>query len=111
MRKVIIHIILILPFLFYYLKKLILSNVYIAYDLVTPALHTAPGFIEIPLSIHTNYGLLIYSNLISMTPGSLSIEINEEKTKILVHVLYNKNEKKLYNELIVLQERIKKITE
>lgn len=97
-------------FVFFYLLKLIQANFYIAYDILTPGKLAQPGFVHIPLSIQSDLGILLFSNLVSMTPGSLSVDVNKEKTSLLVHVLYDHDEESVINELLQLQDRIKQIT-
>ncbi|MBN2486980.1 MAG: Na+/H+ antiporter subunit E [Bacteroidales bacterium] len=99
----------ILSFIFFYLLKLIESNLYIAYDILTPKMHVKPGMIEVPITIRSDFGILLFSNLLSMTPGSLSIDISVDKKQMKVHILYNNNEQKSLKEIENIQERIKKI--
>jgi multisubunit Na+/H+ antiporter MnhE subunit len=97
-------------FIIFYLVKLVTANIYIAYDILTPKMHTRPGFVRIPLTIVSRPGLLLFSNLLSMTPGTLTIEISPDKKTMLVHVLYGKNQEKLVREIDKIQEKIKRIT-
>lgn len=108
--KVLKKIAAVFDFIIFYLVKLVTANIYIAYDILTPKMHTSPGFIRIPLTIVSRPGLLLFSNLLSMTPGTLTIEISPDRKTILVHVLYGKNEKKLVREIKKTQEKIKRIT-
>jgi len=108
--KVIRKIYATFDFFIYYLVKLVIANVYIAYDIVTPKMHTRPGFLRIPLTIESHPGLLLFSNLLSMTPGILTIEISGDRNTMLVHVLYSQNEKKLVREIEKIQEKVKRIT-
>ncbi|HER08353.1 MAG TPA: hypothetical protein ENO20_05515 [Bacteroides sp.] len=108
--KVLRKIYAIIGFLIYYLVKLVIANVYIAYDIVTPKMHTRPGFHRIPLNIQSRTGLLLFSNLLSMTPGTLVVEISGDRKTMLIHVLYSENEKRLLGEIDKIQEKIIKIT-
>lgn len=101
----------IVTFILFYLYKLVEANLYIAYDILTPRLRIKPGFIKVPLTLKSNFGLLLYSNLLSMTPGSLSIDITDDKKTMLVHVLYETTEDNMLKEFKVIQDKIKRITE
>ena len=72
-------------------------------------MHTKPGFIQVPLTLKSDLGLLLFSNLISMTPGTLSIDIDKDRKEILVHVLYKKSENEQVMEVQKLQEKIRRI--
>ena len=101
----------IVTFILFYLYKLVEANLYIAYDILTPRLRIKPGFIKVPLTLKSNFGLLHFSNLLSMTPGSLSIDITDDKKTILVHVLYETTQDDMLKEFNVIQNKIKRITE
>ena len=101
----------IVTFILFYLSMLVKANLIIAYDILTPSLSIKPGFIKVPLTLKSNFGMLLFSNLLSMTPGSLSIDIADDKKTMLVHVLYQTTEEKMLKELEGMQDKIKRITE
>lgn len=109
--KLILKTYYIVAFILFYLYKLVEANLIIAHDIVTPKLSINPGFIEVPLTLKTNFGMLLFSNLLSMTPGSLSIDITDDKKTMLVHVLYQTTEEEMLDEFEKLQRKIKRITE
>jgi multicomponent Na+:H+ antiporter subunit E len=102
---------LIIEFIFYYMLKLIQSNIFIAYDILTPKMHTKPAFMEIPLKLKTEAGMLLFSNLLSMTPGTMSMDISRDKKKVLIHVLYYTTDELMQKDFDGIQEKIRKITE
>lgn len=99
----------IIEFVMFYLFKLVQSNIYIAYDILTPSQKSSPGIMKLPLHIQSEIGLLLFTNLLSMTPGTLTVDVSQDKTEILVHVLYSKNEKEVLNEIDQIQQKIIKI--
>ncbi|WP_430817596.1 Na+/H+ antiporter subunit E [Carboxylicivirga sp. RSCT41] len=101
---------LVISFLVYYLLKLIQANVYIAYDILTPKMHTNPGFVWIPLRVKSDVGVLLLSNLLSMTPGTLTVDIRPDKSELLVHCLYNVADGKVVDEIEEMQDKILKLT-
>lgn len=98
-------------FIVYYMIKLIQANLFIAYDILTPKMHSKPAFIEVQIMLSTNLGILLFSNLISMTPGSLSIDISKDKKRMLVHVLYHSTDELMKKDFEEIQDKIRKITE
>lgn len=107
--KIIRKIYYILDFLIYYFIQLIKSNLFIAYDILTPTNYINPGFIEVPLNIKSDLGLLLFNNLLSMTPGSLSIDISNDKKYMTVHLLYIESEQKAMQTVKKVENKIKKI--
>jgi len=98
-------------FFVFYLWKLVTANIAIAYDILTPRMRTSPGFLTLPLTLRSRAGQLLFSNLLSMTPGTLTIDISDDRKTIIVHVLYARDEQNIRRELESIQERIRKITE
>ena len=47
------------------------------------------GFIEVPIVLKSDLGLLLFSNLVSMTPGLLVTNIARNKETATVHVLFS----------------------
>lgn len=90
-------------FIFYYLKELFLSSLYVAYDIITPKDLSKPGIVEVPVNLKSDTAIIAYANLISMTPGSLTMDMSADKTKIYIHAMYlhDKDEfiRKMKNEL------------
>jgi multicomponent Na+:H+ antiporter subunit E len=94
----------------YYLSKLVAANLYIAWDILTPRMRTNPGLIEVDIDHEKDLGLLLLSNLVSMTPGTLSIDIDSAKEKLKVHVLYMDRKEEILNEIERMKGFIHKIT-
>jgi multisubunit Na+/H+ antiporter MnhE subunit len=98
-------------FLGFYLSKLVSANLYIAYDILTPRLRINPGVIEVDMELKSNFGMLLCSNLVSMTPGTLSMDLDREKNILLVHLLYMDRKEATKKEIARIMQRIRQITE
>ena len=108
--KLLSKIYYIVDFLIYYCFQLVKSNLFIAYDILTPKNYINPGLIEVPLAIKSNIGLLLFNNLLSMTPGSLSIDISKDKKSMTVHLLYIESKQKALMTIKKIESKVKKIT-
>ena len=75
-------------FVFYYLKELVLSSLYVAWDIITPTDLMKPGIVEVPVDLKSETAIIAFANLISMTPGSLSMDMSPDKKKIYIHAMY-----------------------
>jgi multicomponent Na+:H+ antiporter subunit E len=99
-------------FVFYYLKELILSSLFVAYDIITPTDHMKPGIVEVPVDLKTDTAIIAFANLISMTPGSLTMDMSPDKKKIYVHAMYLHDKKKFIDKMKnQLEYKIKQILE
>jgi len=97
-------------FLGFYLKKLIVANLVIAYDILTPKMRFNPGMIEVDLQPSSNFGMLLLSNLVSMTPGTLSTDLDLDGRKLHVHVLYLDRKDSIQKEIRQIMERVGRLT-
>ena len=78
-------------FLFYFLYEMIAANVQVAYDVVTPNYFFKPGIIRYPLEAVTDIEINLLSTIISMTPGTLILDISEDRKFLFIHVMYLKD--------------------
>ena len=72
----------------FYLYEVVISNARVAYDVLTPTHLMHPKLIEVDVSGLTDRQLLAAANLITMTPGTLSLDVNEALTHLKVHCMY-----------------------
>lgn len=78
-----------LRFAVYFAWKLLEANVVLAREVVTPqnAIHT--GIIAVPLPGTRDFVVTVVANAISLTPGTLTLEVRREPAPTLyVHVLH-----------------------
>lgn len=92
-----------------FLKDLWKSNFIIAYDVLTVGSFEKQDFITIQLETKKDIHLFLLTNMITMTPGTLSVKINEERTELLVHSLYNYDPKAIESSIMANQRLIKEI--
>jgi len=71
------------PFGLWFLGRMIVANWQVAWDLLTPGITTTPGVAAVPVRCRTRTELTILSNLITLTPGTVTIEVDRHG-----HVLY-----------------------
>ncbi|MGR3503464.1 Na+/H+ antiporter subunit E [Pseudaestuariivita sp.] len=72
--------------LFHY--ELVVSSVQVLWDIVTPTLLARPAILEMPLDVKTDAGILLVTNLISLTPGTLSIDVSEDRKTLTIHAMF-----------------------
>jgi multicomponent K+:H+ antiporter subunit E len=66
---------------------IIVSNVEVAIQVLGPVRKITPGFIAVPLDITQDLPITLLASSISLTPGTVSIEVSEDKRWLYVHVL------------------------
>lgn len=72
----------------YFLKELLVSNLRVLWEVITPGNINRPGIIGIPLDARTDLEIFLVANLISLTPGTLSVDISADRKMLFVHVMF-----------------------
>jgi multicomponent Na+:H+ antiporter subunit E len=90
-KNILIRTFRLLKFILFYLVQLIKANLIIAKDILSAHPNFTPGFIEIEIDAKRDREILSLINLISMTPGTLCLDISEDKKYIYVHEMYLKD--------------------
>jgi multicomponent Na+:H+ antiporter subunit E len=87
--------ILSLAVLFFY--ELLLSAVRVAILVLTPDVRAQlkPAIIAFPLTAKSDVEITLLANLITLTPGTLSVDVSEDRKYIYVHALSVENKKEL----------------
>jgi multicomponent Na+:H+ antiporter subunit E len=80
--------------LIFFLYELIKANVEVAYEVITPKLNMRPGIIMVPLDVKSDIAITVLANMISLTPGTLSIDVSNDKKVLFVHAMYLKDREK-----------------
>ena len=65
--------VLYIPYLFYYI---ILANLDVAYRVLNPYLPIKPGIVKVKTSLKSEFAKTILANSITLTPGTLTVEVN-----------------------------------
>ena len=75
-------------FVAYFAGQLVLSSLRVAVDIVTPRHRSRPGILGVPLDVETDTEITLLANLVSLTPGSLSLDVSEDRRTLFVHVMF-----------------------
>ena len=70
----------------FFLVELLLSNLRVF--VITPGHISRPGIVGVPLSAESDMEILLVANLISLTPGTLSIDLSDDRRTLYVHVMF-----------------------
>ncbi|MCY4781602.1 Na+/H+ antiporter subunit E [Sphingobacterium sp. UT-1RO-CII-1] len=78
----------IIMFAFYFLYQLLKANMQVAFDVITPRYFFKPGIVRYPMTAETDFEINLLSMMISLTPGTLIIDVSDDKKAIYIHVMY-----------------------
>ncbi len=72
----------------FFVRELLRANVRVALDVVKPQGTIRPAVIAVPLDITTDREILLLSMLINITPGSVTIDLADDRKTLYVHVMH-----------------------
>lgn len=72
---------------FIFLKELILSNVAIIKIVLKPKLDMRPGIFALETELTKDWQITLLSSLITLTPGTLVIDVSEDNRTLFVHAM------------------------
>lgn len=74
-----------LALLFVY--ELILSAWRVAMIVLRPKIELQPGIIAFPLTVDRDFEITMLANLITLTPGTLSVDVSEDRKILYIHCI------------------------
>lgn len=70
-----------------FLRELLVSALQVARYVIQPTLQIRPAIIEYPLDVETGREITALANLISLTPGTLSLDVSPDCQYLYVHAI------------------------
>lgn len=92
-------------FIGFFLKELVMANLKVSYDIITPPWYMKPGVIAMPLKAKTDFEITFVANLISLTPGTLSLDVSDDRRVLYIHAMFLDEEPELRRSLAELERR------
>lgn len=87
-------------YIFVFLFELIKSNLDVAKRVLSPALPINPGIVEAKTRLKSPMGRMILANSITLTPGTFTIEIDDDTFYIHCIDIYEENTEELSHRII-----------
>jgi multicomponent Na+:H+ antiporter subunit E len=81
----------VISFTFFFAWEVIKANLRVAYEVLTPRHHMSPAVIAIPLDARTGAEITVLANLITLTPGTLSLDVSNDRRVLYIHAMYVKD--------------------
>lgn len=100
-----VRILRFIKYLPWLLWQVMLSNIDIAYRTLHPKMPISPNIVSLKNEFKTEMGMVILANSITLTPGTVTIEVNERE--FIVHAIAQDVADGLISGK--MQERVKKI--
>jgi len=70
---------------FKFIWEMLKANLHVAYIVLHPMLPIKPGIVKIKTKLKKDASLTMLSNSITLTPGTLTVDIDPEKQNLYIH--------------------------
>ncbi|MDI7861293.1 Na+/H+ antiporter subunit E [Rhizobiaceae bacterium n13] len=70
-----------------FVKELMNSAWKVAVTVCRPNMELKPGIIAVPLRVDRDFEITLLANLITLTPGTLSVDVSDDRRFLYVHAL------------------------
>ncbi|MGD2186560.1 MAG: Na+/H+ antiporter subunit E [Desulfobacterales bacterium] len=92
-------------FFFFFLWELLLANLRVAYEVLTPHYQMRAAIIAIPLDAESDLEITVLANLITLTPGTLSLDVSPDRKTLYIHAMHVRDVEKFRNDIKARLER------
>ena len=72
----------------FFARELVVANLRVASDVLRSAARIRPAVVAIPLDVTSDGEILLLSMLINITPGSVTIDLSDDRRTLYVHVMH-----------------------
>lgn len=81
------------------------SSFQVASIVLSPRLEIRPGIVTVPLEVTGDVEITTVANMISLTPGTLSVDVSEDRGSLYVHVINMDDPKSVPTGLLATKRR------
>jgi multicomponent Na+:H+ antiporter subunit E len=74
-------------FLLFFLRELVVANLKVAAAVIAPSGRLRPAIVAIPLALDRDAEVALLADLITLTPGSLSLDVSPDGRTLYVHAM------------------------
>jgi multicomponent Na+:H+ antiporter subunit E len=73
--------------LLYFIRELVIANIQMARFTLSPLRALSPGIVAVPLEPMSDLEILLIANLITLTPGTLSVDVSRDRRTLYIHTM------------------------
>ena len=71
-----------------FVYELVVSSIPVVKEVLTPGQRSEPALIAVPITVTTDTQITLLANFISLTPGTLSLDVSEDRKTIYIHAMF-----------------------
>ncbi|MDA3131083.1 Na+/H+ antiporter subunit E [Aliibacillus thermotolerans] len=80
-------VIAVVKLVFLFISELISSSILVAKQVTRPTINVTPGIFKVHTNLESDWEITLLSSLITLTPGSVVIEIAMEEKVLFIHAM------------------------
>jgi len=89
----------VISFILFFIWELTKANIQVAYEVITPKFNMKPGIVALPLDAKTDFEITLLANLITLTPGTLALDVSSDRSVLYVHGMYVEDRKEFIEDI------------
>lgn len=78
----------VLAFVLFFLWELVIANLRMAVIVLSPRPAIRPAVVAIPLDVRSDIEITLLANLITLTPGTLYLDVSRDRCVMYVHTMH-----------------------
>jgi len=86
-RFYLLRVVAVISLVAIFIKELILSNLAVLKVIIKPKLDIKPGIFALPTELKKDWEITILANLITLTPGTLVVDISDDNSTLYIHAM------------------------
>lgn len=94
----------------YLAYDLLSGSVRVSRDIVIPGDTIRPAFVEVPLRCRNDFEISLMANLVSLSPGSITVATRHDPATLWVHAMYAKNHRHVLHSVHTLEDYVLRAT-
>jgi multicomponent Na+:H+ antiporter subunit E len=88
-----------LKLLVYFAWQVVIANLKVAAAVLGPRRLLRPALVAVPLDVQGDDQIAVLSNMITLTPGTLSLDVSDDRKTLFVHAMYASSAEALRREI------------
>ncbi len=78
---------MVINFAVFFLKELVAANLKVARTVLSPKMNLTPGVVAVPIELPNNAAITLLVNLITLTPGTLALDVSSDQRMLYIHAM------------------------
>ena len=95
----------ILELALFFLFDLVRANFRMAGIILSPRMKLRPAVVAVPLILKSEAAIILLANMMTLTPGTLSLDISSDRRTIYIHTVYLGDEEQFRQQVVKGYER------